>query len=73
VRIEHDFISPFVMRKLQSGLNIKYFLTGEVQVRLTKSGKKQGKILLQLKSSSLGSSSNLANEEDAKGPVEAIF
>jgi hypothetical protein len=42
-------------------------------VRLTKSGKKQGKILLQLKSSSLGSSSNLANEEDAKGPVEAIF
>jgi hypothetical protein len=60
------------MRKLQSGLNIQSFLTGEVQVRLTKSGK-QGKILLQLKSSSLGSSSNLANDEDAKGPVEAIF
>ncbi len=72
MRIEHDFISPFVMRKLQSGLNIQSFLTGEVQVRLTKSGK-QGKILLQLKSSSLGSSSNLANDEDAKGPVEAIF
>jgi len=72
VRIEHDFISPFVMRKLQSGLNIQSFLTGEVQVRLTKSGK-QGKILLQLKSSSLGSSSNLANDEGAKGPVEAIF
>jgi hypothetical protein len=60
------------MRKLQSGLNIQSFLTGEVQVRLTKSGK-QGKILLQLKSSSLGSSSNLANDEGAKGPVEAIF
>jgi hypothetical protein len=60
------------MRKLQSGLNIQSFLTGEVQVRLTKSGK-QGKILLQLKSSSLGSSSNLPNDEDAKGPVEAIF